>query len=190
MTLVSQGFLQHDIDYILYWVIALEKFSSEKYEEALPLFVRVKEKFADKFAGILSFKMNEQGFSFRANLPAIQLFYNLAYTLSMNDKYDESIKYWSELLTGGSTKGGSMMVYDTLMVAISIKNHDAVKLCAFALFNRALAYQQIGMFEEAKNDYEKLVTVSSQSEILKSYIQPIEDFINQQLKMNTDETNK
>ncbi len=171
LTLISQGYLQHDIDYILYWVLALEKFAKEMYGDALPLFVQVESEFSDQLKGIVSFKMADKGMAFSMSLPALQLFYHLGYCYSVNRRHNKAGCYWSAILDGGTTTpGGSMIGWDTFALALSEGNESAIRVCAFALLNRAIGYQQMGKHGAAKNDFQRLLVTVTGSELAKAIL--------------------
>jgi tetratricopeptide (TPR) repeat protein len=178
LSLLQEGFLQKDIDYIIYWTLALREFAQEQYEKALNHFVYVESTFADKFAGAVDLKMDQYGISFSVNRPSLQLSYNLAFCYAVKGNYEQAIQYWNAVLMGGlHTAGGSRMVYDVFAMAIASSNDDAIRLCASALLNRASAFRETGKFSLAKEDYERFMKDSKDLLVLAPLYESMKDLL-------------
>lgn len=187
LTLISQGYLQNDVDYIIYWVIALKRFAAGDCVGALPMFRRVRDDFAEHFQGIVSFELNASGMALSMNLPALQLFYHLGYCYTANGELEEAVRYWTALLGGGvKTAGGSMMAWDTLAISLSEGDSASVRVCTFALLNRAVCYRRLGRVAEANADYERLLSVADSSETVSEILRPVRSVVDEYFTLSEE----
>lgn len=184
LSLLQQGFLQEDIDYIIYWTLALKEFAQGRYDKALKHFIYVESKFADRFAGSMRFQFDGNSFQLIVNKPSTQLYYNLAYCYFINGEYERSIQYWDAILAveGSSSRGGSSkIIYDPFTLVIASGDNDATLMCATALLNRASAYREIGKIESAQADIQRFIEYSKQSPALAFFYASIKDKVDHEM---------
>lgn len=184
LSLLQKGFLQEDIDYIIYWTLALKGFSQGSYDKALNHFTYVESKFADRFTGSTQVQFDVNGFRLIVNKPSTQLYYNLAYCYFINGDYERSIQYWNAILAVGGSSGrdGSRVVYDPFTLAIAAGDKDVIIMYATTLLNRATAYREIGKIESAQRDIQTFIGYSKESPDLASFYASIKDKVDHEME--------
>jgi tetratricopeptide (TPR) repeat protein len=126
------------------------------HEQALEQLKSLISRFGDKFRGIVSFKMDETGFSLSINRPEIQVLYYFGYCYQCLGRYEKAIPLWDAILVGGSKSGGSVMAWDTLGIAIGHSNPEQVKALLHVLFMKALAQSLHGDNDAAVQTYRQV----------------------------------
>lgn len=157
LTLISQGYLQQDVDYAIYWVLAHIQFKTRNYERALHYFKYVASNFGDKFQGVVNFRLDEKGFELKINRPSVQLLYYLAFCYYATGDLEKAVVCWSNILMGGGKSRSGLFAYNTFGLAISSSNKEAVEICIYIMLYRAVAFETLGNKTSAIEDYMNLM---------------------------------
>ena len=165
LTFLSEGGLQKDIDYIIFWCIAQIELANKHYEKATQHLETVAVKFGDKFAGIVSMGMNETGFSIKIERPAVQLLYYLGLCYQEQGNFDKAVACWNHILSGSAGgKGKNSMAWDSLALAIANNDREAAGGLLYILLCKAHAYVSLGNVDAALEDFQRIYKYGKMAE--------------------------
>lgn len=195
LAMISEGFLQGDIDYIIAWALGHLQMNRGNFERAVKRFESVAARHGDKFPQVTSFSMDESGFHFRIERPAVHLLFYLGFCYQRLGETEKAIHCWTHILTGSSrSEGGSFFGWDSLGTAIGSGNPEEVKGLLYVLLSRAHAYTALGDSESAVRDFRTVLMYAKSAEgnsELDSVFQPLVSWIQGELGIVLDtETSK
>lgn len=188
LTLISEGFLQNDIDYVIFWCLAHMELARARHDRAAVHFESVATKFGDKFRGVVSFTLGEDGVELKIERPAVQLFFYLGLCYQKTGQHEKAITCWSYILTGSAgSKGGNAFAWDSLGVAISNEDAEAVRGLLYVLLNRALEYSSARNPEASRRDLQQVLHYAELAEGrpgVKQIFQPLVEWVRDDLKIS------
>jgi tetratricopeptide (TPR) repeat protein len=145
LTLLTEGYLQEDIDYVIFWCLAHMEMKMAHYERAIERLNRVVSQFGNKFQGVVSRKTDWHGIQLTINEPALQVCFYFGHCYQCLKQYDKAIPYWDRILIGtAGTKGGNFAAWDALALAITNKNPEQTNTLLHILFSKAHAQLLLG----------------------------------------------
>jgi tetratricopeptide (TPR) repeat protein len=165
ISLLSEGYLQYDIDFVIYWCLVHTEMKMAHYQQAVEQLNLIVERFGNKFEGIVSFQLDGNGMNFHISRPTVQLAFYFGYCYQRLKQYDRAIPCWDHILYGSTKRtGGSSMAWNTMAIAISRGNPDEVQALLQVLLSKAEAISMTTGIEGAFPVLQEVFTYARSAE--------------------------
>jgi tetratricopeptide (TPR) repeat protein len=158
LSLLTQGHLQGDIDFVLFWSLSHFEIAAARYQNALTHLETVIKRFGERFPNTMSFRMDERGFSITVNRQGVQLIYYMGHCYQKLGQPEKAITCWDKLLiSSGGQKGSSVFVAHLLALAISMgESAEVVRGLLHVLLRKAATQLELQDFKAATKTFQQV----------------------------------
>lgn len=177
LSLLTQGHLQGDIDFVLFWTLSYFEMASGQYQNALNHLETVQKQFGVRFPGTISLRMNASGFSMAVNRSSVQLIYYMGHCHQELGQFKKAIACWDAILiVSGGRKGGSMFVGDAIAMAIGMSNSaEDVRGLLHILLRKAITQVEFQDLQAATKTFQQVHLYAKMAENKPELFGPIFD---------------
>lgn len=126
---ITEGYLQKDIDYAIFWTLGLKAFQEKKYDDAIKIFEKIKSRFSGNFIELYYYlgfsycrlrkhKKCEEEYSLALKIDLKNPNVNNAYAVllkNINNDYKKARKHYEIALVGEPDNASILCNYATLL---------------------------------------------------------------------------